>query len=1057
MKEQEASIKAQKKITPKFNPFPGLRPFSISESHLFFGREGQSDEIMKNLAEHRFVAVMGASGSGKSSLIYCGLVPILYGGFITEAGSYWRVIHSRPGSAPIDNLADAIAKSDLSDDATAEERAVQKNITSTVLRSSSLGLIEAIGQLKKEKEENVLVIIDQFEELFRYKNSLEDEARSVNESNAFVKLLLEAFKQSEVPIYVVLTMRSDFIGDCAQFHELTRAINDSNYLIPRMTRDDFKNAVEGPVAVGGGQISTRLTQQLLNDVGDNQDQLPILQHALMRTWDYWIKNRVDEMEELDVEHYEAIGKMESALSEHANEAYDELSENGKRICESVFKTLTEKGGDNRGIRHPTQISKIAEIAQAEPEEVFEVVETFRAPGRSFLMPSSQVKLSAEAVIDISHESLMRIWDRLKIWVEDEANAVNMYLRLAEAAEMYQEGRTGLWRPPDLQLALNWREKQQPTLTWAQRFNPAFERTMVYLDTSEREYKLEEENKVKLQKRQLRRTRIFAIVLGSAFVVAIGIALWAISLQIQADKSAKEAIEATKAALAEKARADKEADIAKEQTRLADEERKRATDEQRRAENAAAEAERERAKTADALDEAQKQKREVQRQKDAADRATVQAQQNAEKARKNEELANAEKEKATGLRMLSIAKSMAVKSTKIKRDLNLKTLVSYQAYQFNEEYGGKQNDADIYSGLYDTEKATNDEEYNSLKGHTGAVRSLVYNSKGDKLYTAGADGRVIQWDMTNNKGDHRTIQQNRNTILRAMAISSNDKWLAVGAESYIQLLDLNSTRSPVILRAHSDDIWAVAFTNDGKYIISAGADSSLYKWDIGTQSSTLIAKTPSNIKGIAVSPDDSYILVGTEGGKLIKMMLQGEAPEEIIDEDPQNPIYAVAISHDGKVIASGDLSGTVYLYDALSPEKTKLQTLSGHDARINDLKFSPNDNRLASASYDGRIQLWDTKNYNESPIVLDDHTSWVWSMAFSPDSKYLISGCIDRLIRRYPTHAYEMAQAMCAKVSRNISKKEWDAYVGDDIPYRKTCADLPPGEGVIIINENGESN
>ncbi|HAW53197.1 MAG TPA: High-affnity carbon uptake protein Hat/HatR, partial [Flavobacteriales bacterium] len=442
MKEQEASaVKTGKKINPKFNPFPGLRPFSISESHLFFGREGQSDEILKNLAEHHFVAVMGASGSGKSSLIYCGLVPILHGGFITEAGSRWRVVHSRPGNAPIDNLAQAISESDLKKDALAEEKAVQKNITSTVLRSSSLGLIEAVKQLNTEKKENVLIIIDQFEELFRFKSSVEDEAKSVNESTAFVKLLLAAIHQKEAPIYVVITMRSDFIGDCAQFHELTRAINDSNYLIPRMTRDDFKNAVEGPVAVGGGQISSRLVQQLLNDVGDNQDQLPILQHALMRTWDFWIENRVDDYEEIDIEHYDAIGKMESALSEHANEAYDELSESQKRVCESLFKTLTEKGGDNRGIRHPTQVTKIAEIAQSEPNEIIKVVENFRAAGRSFLMPAPHVPLNASSVIDISHESLMRIWDRLKVWVDDEANAVNMYLRLSEASEMYQEGKT----------------------------------------------------------------------------------------------------------------------------------------------------------------------------------------------------------------------------------------------------------------------------------------------------------------------------------------------------------------------------------------------------------------------------------------------------------------------------------------------------------------------------------------------------------------------------------------------------------------------------------------
>lgn len=1055
MKEKEAHIDSQIKVIPKFNPFPGLRPFTISESHLFFGREGQSDEIMKNLAEHRFVAVMGASGSGKSSLIYCGLVPILYGGFITEAGSFWRVIHSRPGSAPIDNLADAIANSDLPKDSNNEEKAVQKNITSTILRSSSLGLIEAIGQLKKDKDENVLIIIDQFEELFRYKNSLEDESKSINESNAFVKLLLEAIRQSEVPIYVVLTMRSDFIGDCAQFHELTRAINDSNYLIPRMTRDDFKNAVEGPVAVGGGAISTRLTQQLLNDVGDNQDQLPILQHALMRTWEYWVANRVDETEVMDVEHYEAIGKMESALSEHANEAYDELSESAKRICESVFKTLTEKGGDNRGIRHPTQISKIAEIAQAEPEEVFEIVETFRAQGRSFLMPASHVPLKAETVIDISHESLMRIWDRLKVWVEDEANAVNMYLRLAEAAEMYQEGRTGLWRPPDLQLALNWREKQKPTLTWAKRFNPAFERTMVYLDTSEREFKLEEENKIKLQKRQLRRTRIFAIVLGSAAIVSIGVMLYAFVLSIQADKARDRAVKLSEEAEMERKRAESEKQIADEQRMLADEERKRAKIQEQKAIDAAYLAQQAEQDAKEALSETERQKLLVEAQRREAELASIRAQENADRAKEQEQIAMANSERANELRMLSIAKSMAVKSTKIKRDLNLKTLVSYQAYQFNEEYEGRENDPDIYSGLYFTQKATSEDEYNSLRGHQGAVRSLTYNSKGTKMYTAGSDGRIIVWDMSNNEGNHTTLQHNRNSINRAMSISPDDRWLAIGTGNLVQLIELTSTQSPVLMKGHRGDVWALAFTSDGKSIISAGADSSIYKWDIGTQTASLITKTKSHIKAIALGPNDSFIIGGTESGKLIKFTMDGESPEEIIDEDPQNPIYAVAVSHSGGVIASGDLSGTVHLYDAHSSEKTKIQSLSGHDARINDLKFSPNDKRLASASYDGRIQLWDTDNFNESPIVLEDHSSWVWSMAFSPDNKYLISGCVDRLIRKYPTHAYEMAQEMCSKVSRNISKKEWDAYVGEDIPYRKTCAELPPGEGVIILNE--ESN
>ena len=137
----------------------------------------------------------------------------------------------------------------------------------------------------------------------------ESDEESANLSAAFVNLLLKSVSQTELPIYVALTMRSDFIGDCAQFPDLTQIINDSHYLIPQMTRDQQRMAIEGPVAVGGGKITKRLTQQLLNDVGNNPDQLPILQHALMRTWDYWTQNR-EEGESLDLRHYVAFGKLE---------------------------------------------------------------------------------------------------------------------------------------------------------------------------------------------------------------------------------------------------------------------------------------------------------------------------------------------------------------------------------------------------------------------------------------------------------------------------------------------------------------------------------------------------------------------------------------------------------------------------------------------------------------------------------------------------------------------------------------------------------------------------
>src|SRR5690606_36495144 len=209
-----------------------------------------------------------------------------------------------------------------------------------------------------------------------------------------------------------------------------------------------------------------------------------------------------------------------ALSMHANEAYDELTESQKHICEILFKAITEKRGENFGIRRPTRLNEIAAVADCSEEEVAEVIEKFREPGRSLLTPAHGTPLSSKSMVDISHESLMRIWVRLKNWVDDEADAVQMYSRLAEAAAMYQVGKAGLWRPPDLQLALNWLAKHKPTLVWGQRYNPAFERTMIFLEYSRKEFETEQRIRELEQKRKLQRARITALVFGSLTVVAL---------------------------------------------------------------------------------------------------------------------------------------------------------------------------------------------------------------------------------------------------------------------------------------------------------------------------------------------------------------------------------------------------------------------------------------------------------------------------------------------------------------------------------------------------------
>ena len=226
-------------------------------------------------------------------------------------------------------------------------------------------------------------------------------------------------------------MRSDFLGDCTQFPGLAEAINAGQYLVPRMTRDERRAAIEGPVGVGGAEIAPVLLTRLVNDVGDNPDQLSILQHALNRTWARWQSERVAKGRwTWRIMRPSAPWPMRSIGMR--SKAYAELgSARQQQICEKLFKALTDKATDPRGVRRPTTLGTLCALADATAAEVTDVIDVFRKPSRSFLMPPAGDELEPETVIDISHESLMRVWQRLIKWADEEARSARTYRRLAE--------------------------------------------------------------------------------------------------------------------------------------------------------------------------------------------------------------------------------------------------------------------------------------------------------------------------------------------------------------------------------------------------------------------------------------------------------------------------------------------------------------------------------------------------------------------------------------------------------------------------------------------------
>ena len=446
------------------------------------------------------------------------------------------------------------------------QREEREAIIEAMLRGGSLGLVDAAASARLEGHK-LLVVIDQFEELFRFRAARA--ATADDEASAFVKLLLEAARQRDVPVYVVLTMRSDFLGDCAQFQGLPEAINDGQYLIPRMTRDERRFAIVGPVRVVRARMTEPLVNRLLNDVGDNPDQLPILQHALMRTWDEWRGKRPEHAavhtadEKIDVCCYEAIGGMSDALSRHADEAYTELpDERSRSLAETLFKALTERGPDNREIRRPTRLKEICEIAGASEAEVAKVVEVFRREGRTFLMPPEGVELEPDTIIDISHESLIRNWGRLREWVKDEADAARIYRRLAEAAAAYRVGESGLLDDVTLGWVNRWQERYCPNRPWGMRYHPEYDAAMSFLRESreergrEREEReaqrlamLEHERREREQAEQYaaeraraaRRLGLIAVALGVVFIGALGALVFAVIAEKRAE-SAQDRVE-----------------------------------------------------------------------------------------------------------------------------------------------------------------------------------------------------------------------------------------------------------------------------------------------------------------------------------------------------------------------------------------------------------------------------------------------------------------------------------------------------------------------------------
>ncbi|WP_051292932.1 hypothetical protein [Olivibacter sitiensis] len=1055
------------------NPFPGLRAFEEHEDIIFFGREKQIDELLKKLRIVRFLAVVGSSGSGKSSLVKSGLIPALHSGFMSGSGSRWKICSFRPGNDPIGNLAKALAQGGmLYDEMPDEDYLTFAAINESTLRRSGNGLIEAYRQSGIDHSQNLLILVDQFEEIFRFSQYEKQAGAGKRDSIAFVNLLLQAVNQSQYPIYVVLTMRSDFLGECTEFRGLPEAINQGQYLVPRMTRDERKEAISGPIAVAGGHISNRLLNLLLNDMGDNPDQLPILQHALMRTWDLWYSSEANEQDPppIDVDDYERIGTMQQALSLHAEEAYGELGDDQQRhICQIMFKALTDKGINSAGIRRPRELKEIAALAECSIDELIHVIEVFRKNGRAFLMPPYIVPLAPDTIIDISHESLMRVWERLIAWVEDENESRQIYLRLCESAQHYEIGSGALLSGPELQLALKWQEEHKPNKVWASRYNELYEKAMLFLEHSKQQYILEIEHKEKLQKQKLFRARRTVGIISLIALAAIFLAIYSFELRNEANRQTaiaenrgKEALEQREEALRQQQIAEENKEQALIQKEFALEETKRAESKEKEALAQKNIADEQRLYAFDQRSVAERNARLAQQQQEIAQRQTGLAQQ-------NEQIAKEQTQLSSRLKDLALAHNLAYEAL-VKLDEHLydeSKQMALQAYTLNKNNQGAEQDNDIYAALYKNWENQIQFE-NRFSRHQAPIKSIVFHTDAQLIISGDESGRLIISQTNNGRLTMLNSQNLREDIRSIVPMQATNDFTVITASGTIITYQLQK-KTGALQEKYRSKIQgigkAVVYSPDGKLIAISNAGVASFQ------------STPTGIVQQTYTPTNNLTdLTTTKEGVFLSTsnkIFYYEKGQDIPDTpkamyEIKARISSIAIDPSETYLLAGCTDGRLWVKNIKKDSNPIFLNL--HASAINDIQFRPGRHdhvQLATASSDQTVKLWDfnhlitTRNTTENVLSIKGHNQWVYGIAYTANGSNIYSCSEDRNIIGYYTNMAslfnELRLSNLDKITSLIRSLKTSPKFASAMAVRTTLVKFPEENREVILSVSLSNN
>lgn len=535
MTQQYATETATLSYSFPSRPYPGLRPFEKSEWSIFFGRERMADEVITRIIRDRFLMVHGDSGCGKSSLIHAGVLPRLEQE-ADRGGFRWLTCAATPGEAPLWNLARALTG--VCEAPEREDRLIEIRRALNFGRDGAAALARV---LRLSANEHVCILLDQFEELFAY-------AKHANNHDAslLIEFLLGIQECRVAGVYAVLTMRSEFLGACAQYRGFAEAVNTTQYLLPRMEHADLMRAIREPACLYDGEVECELAERLIVDAGRAQDQLPLIQHALMLLH----RDNVEPREEaasdhwrLELQHYTgSCAGLPQQLSAHANEVTEQALRNvvgnqSSRVVEDLFRALIDINAEGQAIRRPQRLEQLANVTGESIEVLRPLVDHFRVEGVSLLRPYGSSELAPDQCIDISHEALIRCWDKIadakEGWLSREFRNGLVWRSLLVQADSFEREASNVLSPATTDERAIWIQRRNAA--WCERYGGGWERVQQLLKAS-----LAERDRIRIAKerarvRAVRDARKYRALFLAILVLAMGstaLAAYAVSLSKQ---------------------------------------------------------------------------------------------------------------------------------------------------------------------------------------------------------------------------------------------------------------------------------------------------------------------------------------------------------------------------------------------------------------------------------------------------------------------------------------------------------------------------------------------